>query len=96
MVIERIPMAVLFKTGAMGLPKSCRASWWTQVRRKAWKSPGPPSSSCLGGAEQQIPQGGPQIRFLKTLPGLVEGFVYEEIDGASVVTTAVWTDEEAP
>lgn len=36
--------------------------------------------------------------FLRTLPGFVEGFVYENTDGASrhnVVTTAVWKDEEA-
>jgi heme-degrading monooxygenase HmoA len=35
---------------------------------------------------------------LKTLPGFVEGFVYEKTDGASssnIVTTAVWKDEEA-
>lgn len=36
--------------------------------------------------------------FLKTLPGFVEGFVYEKTDGESrqnVMTTAVWKDEEA-
>jgi heme-degrading monooxygenase HmoA len=36
--------------------------------------------------------------FLRTLPGFVEGFVYDKTDGASrsnVVTTAVWQDEEA-
>lgn len=36
--------------------------------------------------------------FLRTLPGFVEGFVYEKTDGDSrnnVVTTAVWKDEEA-
>jgi heme-degrading monooxygenase HmoA len=36
--------------------------------------------------------------FLRTLPGFVEGFVYEKTDGEShhnVVTTAVWKDEEA-
>ena len=36
--------------------------------------------------------------FLRTLPGFVEGFVYENKDGAShhnVLTTAVWKDEEA-
>jgi heme-degrading monooxygenase HmoA len=36
--------------------------------------------------------------FLRTLPGFVEGFVYEKTDGEShhnVVTTAVWQDEEA-
>jgi heme-degrading monooxygenase HmoA len=36
--------------------------------------------------------------FLRTLPGFVEGFVYEKTDGAGrngVVTTAVWKDEEA-
>lgn len=36
--------------------------------------------------------------FLRTLPGFVEGFVYESIDGGNrhnVVTTAVWKDEEA-
>ncbi len=36
--------------------------------------------------------------FLRTLPGFVEGFVYEKRDGESqhnVVTTAVWKDEEA-
>ena len=36
--------------------------------------------------------------FLRTLPGFVEGFVYEKIDGDSpfnVVTTAVWENEEA-
>ena len=35
---------------------------------------------------------------LRTLPGFVEGFVYEKTDGESrqnVVTTAVWKDEEA-
>ena len=34
--------------------------------------------------------------FLRTLPGFVEGFVYESTDGGSrhdVVTTAVWKDE---
>jgi heme-degrading monooxygenase HmoA len=36
--------------------------------------------------------------FLRTLPGFVEGFVYEKKDGASrnnVVTSAVWKDEAA-
>lgn len=36
--------------------------------------------------------------FLRTLPGFVEGFVYEKTDGESrhnVITTAVWKDEEA-
>lgn len=36
--------------------------------------------------------------FLRTLPGFIEGFVYEKRDGESrhnVVTTAVWRDEEA-
>jgi heme-degrading monooxygenase HmoA len=36
--------------------------------------------------------------FLRTLPGFVEGFVYESTDGGSrhnVVTTAVWKNEEA-
>ena len=35
---------------------------------------------------------------LRTLPGFVEGFVYEKTDGESrqnIVTTAVWKDEEA-
>lgn len=36
--------------------------------------------------------------FLRTLPGFVEGFVYEKTDGESrhnIMTTAVWKDEEA-
>jgi heme-degrading monooxygenase HmoA len=36
--------------------------------------------------------------FLRTLPGFVEGYVYEKTDGESrhnVVTTAVWRDEKA-
>jgi heme-degrading monooxygenase HmoA len=36
--------------------------------------------------------------FLRTLPGFVEGFVYEKTDGKSrrnIVTTAVWKDEKA-
>jgi heme-degrading monooxygenase HmoA len=36
--------------------------------------------------------------FLRTLPGFVEGFVYEKTDDESrhnIVTTAVWKDEEA-
>ena len=36
--------------------------------------------------------------FLRTLPGFVEGFVYEKTDGASrnnILTTAVWASEEA-
>lgn len=36
--------------------------------------------------------------FLRTLPGFVEGFVYQKVDGDgrnNVVTTAVWKDEEA-
>lgn len=36
--------------------------------------------------------------FLRTIPGFVEGFIFERRDGASrhnVVTTAVWRDEEA-
>ena len=36
--------------------------------------------------------------FLRTLPGFVEGFVYESTDGASrhnVVTTAVWKNDDA-
>ncbi len=36
--------------------------------------------------------------FLRTLPGFVEGYVYEKTDGDSrqnVLTTAVWKDEEA-
>jgi heme-degrading monooxygenase HmoA len=35
---------------------------------------------------------------LRTLPGFVEGFVYERTEGESrhnVVTTAVWKDEES-
>jgi heme-degrading monooxygenase HmoA len=38
------------------------------------------------------------VSFLKTLPGFVEGFVYEKTDGDSphnVMTTAVWANEEA-
>ena len=37
-------------------------------------------------------------RFIKTLPGFVEGFLYEKKDGEShhnFVTTAVWESEEA-
>ena len=37
-------------------------------------------------------------RFLKTLPGFVEGFLYEQSDGQSrfnFVTTAVWQDDTA-
>lgn len=36
--------------------------------------------------------------FIKTLPGFVEGFLYEKTDGGSrynVATTAVWKDEAA-
>jgi heme-degrading monooxygenase HmoA len=36
--------------------------------------------------------------FLRTLPGFVEGYVYERTDGESrrnIVTTAVWKDEDA-
>ena len=36
--------------------------------------------------------------FLKTLPGFVEGFLYEKKDGGSrynLATTAVWKDEAA-
>jgi heme-degrading monooxygenase HmoA len=36
--------------------------------------------------------------YLKTLPGFVEGFVYEKTDGESrhnIVTTAIWKDEKA-
>lgn len=36
--------------------------------------------------------------FVKTLPGFVEGFVYEQKAGASrhtIITTAVWESEEA-
>lgn len=36
--------------------------------------------------------------FLRTLPGFVEGFVYEKTDGDgrhNVITTAVWQNEEA-
>lgn len=36
--------------------------------------------------------------FLRTLPGFVEGFLYEKIDGTgrfNVVTTAVWESESA-
>jgi heme-degrading monooxygenase HmoA len=36
--------------------------------------------------------------FLRTLPGFVEGFVCEKVDGESrhnIVTTAVWKDESA-
>ena len=36
--------------------------------------------------------------FLRTLPGFVEGYVYEKTDGDSdhsVVTTAVWQDQAA-
>jgi heme-degrading monooxygenase HmoA len=36
--------------------------------------------------------------FLRTLPGFVEGFVYESTDGGprhNIVTTAVWKDEDA-
>jgi heme-degrading monooxygenase HmoA len=37
-------------------------------------------------------------RFIRTVPGFIEGFVYEKTDGASpqnVVTTAVWESAEA-
>jgi heme-degrading monooxygenase HmoA len=37
-------------------------------------------------------------RFLKALPGFVEGFVYEKTEGGScynIMTTAVWENEEA-
>lgn len=36
--------------------------------------------------------------FLRTLPGFVEGFIYERTDGESrnnILTSAVWKDEEA-
>jgi len=36
--------------------------------------------------------------FIRTLPGFVEGFVYEKTDGDShhnMITTAVWKNEEA-
>jgi heme-degrading monooxygenase HmoA len=36
--------------------------------------------------------------FLRTLPGFIEGFVYENTDGGrgdNVFTTAVWQDEAA-
>lgn len=36
--------------------------------------------------------------FIKTLPGFVEGYVYERKTGASrynIITTAVWENEEA-
>ena len=36
--------------------------------------------------------------FLKTLPGFVEGYLYEKKDGANrhnMITTAVWESEEA-
>ena len=36
--------------------------------------------------------------FLRTLPGFVEGWVFEKTDGGSssnIVTTAVWKDEQA-
>lgn len=37
-------------------------------------------------------------KFLKTLPGFVEGYVYEKKDGESrynIITTAVWEHERA-
>ena len=37
-------------------------------------------------------------RFLRTLPGFVEGYIYERTSGDSshsIVTTAVWEDEAA-
>lgn len=37
-------------------------------------------------------------RFIRTLPGFVEGFIYEQRDGESrynFLTTAVWANEEA-
>ena len=36
--------------------------------------------------------------FLKTLPGFVEGFIYEKTDGESrfnIMTTAVWESQDA-
>lgn len=36
--------------------------------------------------------------FLRTLPGFVEGFIYERTDGVTrynVMTTAVWADDSA-
>lgn len=36
--------------------------------------------------------------FLRTIPGYVEGYIYEKTDGGSaynVITTAVWASEEA-
>jgi len=41
---------------------------------------------------------GKSAAFLRTLPGFVEGFVYENTDGGrchTVVTIAVWRDEGA-
>jgi len=37
-------------------------------------------------------------KFLRTLPGFVEGFLYEKVEGAgrfNIVTTAVWENEAA-
>ena len=53
-------------------------------------------------AEQSKPAFLAEVRkssaFLRTLPGFVEGFVYESTDGGSrhnIMTTAVWKDEDA-
>ena len=48
--------------------------------------------------EQFLEQVHKSANFLRTLPGFVEGFIYEKTDGESrhnVFTTAVWKDEEA-
>jgi heme-degrading monooxygenase HmoA len=37
-------------------------------------------------------------QFLRTLPGFIEGYVYEKLDGESrynIMTTAVWESEDA-
>src|SRR4051794_35168368 len=44
---------------------------------------------------QRVPQ---SAQILKTLPGFIDGFVYEKKSGdtdVNIVTTAVWRDEKA-
>ena len=48
--------------------------------------------------EQFLEQVHKSANLLRTLPGFIEGFVYEKTDGETchnVLTTAVWKDEEA-
>ena len=62
------------------------------------KQPSPPTSLTLNSLPLSQTLKEATQNFIKTLPGYVEGFIYEQMDGESpynFLTNAVWKDEAA-